>query len=162
MSTGQQRKVLREQRRRPRVDEIDLYGITHRGLRRRTNQDHFLIGSLGARLDVQQTSLPDVITTPAPEDRQAILAIVADGVGGTAGGEEASRLTVGAAARHVAQSTQALFTAGAPDDVALSRALEAAARRCHNELRGRAESHAETAGMATTLTLWLGVWPRAY
>jgi protein phosphatase len=154
---------VRQQPRRPRADEIDVYGVTHRGLRRPTNQDHFLIGSLGERLDVHQTSLPATPTAPLPDDRNAFIAVVADGVGGTAGGEEASRLTVEGVALYIAQSTQAYFTTGTADDVAFTRALEAAARRCHTEVRSRAGGGlAENGGMATTLTLWLGVWPRVY
>ena len=32
--------------RRPRDDEIDVFGLTHPGKVRRENQDHFLISSL--------------------------------------------------------------------------------------------------------------------
>ena len=34
--------------------------------------------------------------------------------------------------------------------------------RCHANVLRRAEDTGELRGMATTLTLWLGVWPRAY
>jgi serine/threonine protein phosphatase PrpC len=161
MSIRERKKIVRPARR-PRADEIDVYGITHRGLRRSTNQDHFLIGSLGKQLDVHQTSLAGVSIAPVPEDRHAFFAVVADGVGGTAGGEEASRLAVEGVSLYIAQSTQPIFTAGATDDGALSRALEAAARRCHSEVRDRAGGRSDHTGMATTLTLSLGVWPRVY
>lgn len=162
MSIREQRKAARQLLRRPRADEIDVYGVTHRGRHRPTNEDHFLIGSLGERLDVHQTSLPGVATAPVPDDRNAFLAVVADGVGGTAGGEEASRLTVEGVALYITQSTQAYFATGGSDDAALRRALEAAARRCHAEIRSRAGGHLQHDRMATTLTLWLGVWPRVY
>jgi serine/threonine protein phosphatase PrpC len=162
MGTRERRKSVRQPPRRPRTDEIDVYGVTHRGLRRRTNQEHFLIGWLGEQLDVHQTSLPGISRAPLPTDRNAFIAVVADGVSGTAGGEEASRLTVEGVALYIAQSTQAYFTTGAADDAALSSALEAAARRCHTEMRNRGGGHSENGGMATTLTLCLGVWPRVY
>ena len=162
MSIRDQPTMIRQPPPRPRAEELDVYGVTHRGLHRSNNEDHFLIGSLGERLDVHQTSLPDMTAVPVPEDRHAFLAVVADGVGGTTSGEEASRLTVEAVSLYVAQSTQAYFTAGAADDVALARALEAAARRCHHQLRSRAGRRPGERGMATTLTLWLGVWPRVY
>ena len=34
--------------------------------------------------------------------------------------------------------------------------------QCHDDLLALADAQPELAGMATTLTLWLGVWPRAY
>ena len=41
-------------------------------------------------------------------------------------------------------------------------ALKDGARRCHAELLRQGEEDLAYAGMATTLTLYLGVWPRAY
>ncbi|MDB6035933.1 MAG: hypothetical protein JWM16_6271 [Verrucomicrobiales bacterium] len=38
--------------RKPRDDEIDSYGLTHPGLVRPSNQDHFLIGQLRQRFHV--------------------------------------------------------------------------------------------------------------
>ena len=45
--------------RKPRDDEIDVYGLTHPGKVRKENQDHFLICSLTKHVDVHLTSLPD-------------------------------------------------------------------------------------------------------
>ena len=39
--------------------------------------------------------------------------------------------------------------------------LRQAALQCHEELLGRGESDPEYRGMATTLTLYLGVFPRS-
>ena len=50
----------------------------------------------------------------------------------------------------------------AADDQEFSEALEAAAGQCHAELLQRGQENSEFRGMATTLTLYLGVWPRAY
>jgi serine/threonine protein phosphatase PrpC len=154
---------------KPRADEIDVYGLTHRGLQRDNNQDHFLIGTFGAALDVHRTSLPDVPTVPLPVERNAFLAMVADGVGGSTNGAEASRLAVAAAGLYVTESTRCYFEQDTGDDVAFTRALEEAALRCHQEIVRRAaeasaagDTHAARRTMATTLTLWLGVWPRAY
>ena len=45
--------------RKPRDDEIDVYGLTHPGKVRKDNQDHFLICSLRPGVFVHHTSLPD-------------------------------------------------------------------------------------------------------
>ena len=76
--------------RKPNDDEIDVHGLTHRGLVRPSNQDHFLIGSLRQRLNVHQSSLPDLGELRVMDDRLAFLMMVADGVGGGKKGEAAS------------------------------------------------------------------------
>jgi len=42
---------------RPTVAEVDVFGLTHPGLVRRTNADHFLVASLHRTLRVHATSL---------------------------------------------------------------------------------------------------------
>jgi serine/threonine protein phosphatase PrpC len=154
--------------RKPRNDEVDVFGITHQGLVRSSNQDHFLIATLGRELTVLQTSLepppaqrtvlPDMPTT----ERAAFLAVVADGVGGSAQGEEASRFAVAEVTAYIARSLHCFYTVDASDDATFRQALEDAARQSHEEILRRASDDATRAGMATTLTLWLGVWPHGY
>jgi protein phosphatase len=147
---------------KPRADEIDVFGVTHMGARRPANQDHFLICSLRKKMDVILTSLPGIDELPADTERLAFLAMVADGVGGTARGEEASRHAVRAVTQYLTHSMHCYYTADSADDDTFTQALQEAALRCHGELM--AQTGADPAGrdMATTLTLWLGVWPRAY
>src|SRR5262249_60548332 len=47
-------------------------------------------------------------------------------------------------------------------ELAFLRTLEEGALQCHMDLTRRAQDDPELEGMATTLTLWIGVWPRAY
>jgi hypothetical protein len=44
--------------RKPRDDEVDVYGVTHAGNVRKVNQDHFLICQLEKRVRIYQTSRP--------------------------------------------------------------------------------------------------------
>jgi PPM family protein phosphatase len=155
--------------RRPLAEEIDVYGLTHPGLLRTRNEDHFLIGSLNNVLRVHQTSLPDLATTPLGPAAHGFLAVVADGVGSSADGAEASRTAVAAVGLYVAESTRCYFASDVRDDAAFAGALEAAALRCHDELVRRAADAAVADDrdrtrhpLATTLTLCLGVWPRTY
>ena len=68
--------------RRPRDEELDSFGLTHRGKVRPDNQDHFLIGQLRGRLAVKASSLPSINHLPLEEDRIGSFMMVADGVGG--------------------------------------------------------------------------------
>jgi serine/threonine protein phosphatase PrpC len=154
--------------RKPRNDELDVFGVTHAGLVRPVNQDHFLTASLGRDLTVLQTSLGDrlpqlaVIPGLPAQERAAFLALVADGVGGSAQGEEASRLAVEEVTSYIARSLHAFHTADPADDAAFRKALEDAAQQTHEEILRRAHDDTARAGMATTLTLWIGMWPRAW
>ena len=147
--------------RKPRDDEIDLFGLTHPGLVRPSNQDHFLIASLRQRLKVQQSSLPDLNELPVAEDRLASLIMVADGVGGGKKGEAASQLAVEELTQYITRSVRCYYSADTGDSD-FTQALETGAIECHRAVLARGAEDPETVGMATTLTLWIGVWPWCY
>jgi serine/threonine protein phosphatase PrpC len=148
--------------RRPRDDEIDVYGLTHPGKVRSENQDHFLICALKKQMVVRMTSLPDADHLMAEPERLASLAMVADGVGGGTKGAEASRMALEAVAKYASSSMRCYYDAGSAHDRELSETLQEGALQCHTELVRHGEENPEYRGMATTLTLYLGVWPRAY
>jgi serine/threonine protein phosphatase PrpC len=145
--------------RKPRDDELDVYGLTHRGKVRVENQDHFLIGSLRKRLNIRQSSLA-LDRIPLAEERVASFMMVADGVGGGLKGEQASRMALEAATRYIAEGARCYYYVD--DEVDLAKVLEDGARKCHEAIQKQAESDESASGMATTLTLLIGVWPWAY
>ena len=147
--------------RKPRDDEIDVFGLTHQGFVREVNQDNFLIAGMRKQMQVHLTSLPDPDTIGGNE-RVALFGMVADGVGGGPRGEVASRFAAEAITRYVAQSVRCYYAADLTDEIAFLRSLEEGALQCHMDLTRRAQDDPELEGMATTLTLWIGVWPRAY
>jgi protein phosphatase len=147
--------------RKPREDEIDAYGVTHPGKVRKDNQDHFLLCSLRKQLVVRLTSIPEGDELLSDSERLASLAMVADGVGGAARGETASRVALQAVTRYVNRTVHCYYAAS-NDERELCDSLATGARACHTELLRHAEEHPDTSGMATTLTLYLGVWPRGY
>ena len=146
--------------RRPLDSELDVFGLTHKGKVRANNEDHFLVCSLKRRVEVYYTSLPDP-TVLAQSERLAFMALVADGVGGSRAGEEASRIALEHVTRYVTQSLDCYYTSDA-DDSNFVKELEEVALRVHSELAVEAATDPELKGMATTLTLWIGVWPTAY
>jgi serine/threonine protein phosphatase PrpC len=147
--------------RKPRDDEIDAFGLTHLGLVRDVNQDNFLIAGMRKQMQIVLTSLPDPDKLTGNE-RLALFAMVADGVGGGPKGEVASRFAAEAITEYVAESVKCYYAADLTDELAFLRALEEGALHCHVDLTRRALDDPELDGMATTLTLWIGVWPRAY
>jgi len=148
--------------RKPRDDEVDMFGVTHPGKVRKENQDHFRVCSLRKQVQVHYTSLPTGNALALPGDRMAFLAMVADGVGGGTKGETASRLALETVTRYVADCMRAYHQLDTTDDAAFHDALQEAAWRSHASVVAEAEANPERRGMATTLTLWLAVWPRAY
>ena len=145
----------------PQDADIDVHGLTHPGKIRKENHDHFLIAALHKQMVVQRTSLPDASQLPIGPERVASLAMVADGVGSGAG-EEASRAALQAVAQYVGHSTNAFYAADADQPEAFARLLSDAAMRCHTNLLERAQHENKPGRFATTLTLWLGLWPQAY
>ncbi len=148
--------------RKPLHRQIDAYGLTHAGKVRETNQDHFMISSLQKRMEVHRTSIPNVEQLPLQGERLAYLGMVADGVGSGVGGGEASRLAVEVAAQYVAHSMQCYYSADAEDHDQFLIALQEAATKCHASVMSQAAEEDHAGSMATTLTLWIGIWPRAY
>lgn len=148
--------------RKPRDDELDVYGLTHPGKLRTNNQDNFLICSLRREIIVHSTSLGNTGHLSAGGERLAYLAMVADGVGGGPMGEEASRVAVETITDYVAHCTRCYYASDTADSAAFTQALAEAAMQSHIAVTERAAGDPSARGMATTLTMWIGVWPYAY
>ena len=148
--------------RKPRNEEIDVFGLTHPGKIRKVNQDHFLLSSLEKNMQVHLTSLSDIETLSRANERLAYLAMVADGVGSGLKGGEASRRAIEVLARYVGTSLECYYTADATKQQEFVNALQEAAMQSHAHVIEEAEADPERRGMATTLTVFIGVWPRAY
>lgn len=145
---------------RPREEEIDVFGMTHVGKSRKTNQDHFLICSLQKTVEVHATSLPETDMLPRRSERLAFLGVVADGVGGTFGGEDASRLAVAEMTGYVSSSLNCYYAYDAHQEAAFVGALQEGVLQAHQRVRAEAEGRGQSG--ATTLTIVLAIWPRIY
>jgi protein phosphatase len=146
---------------RPSDADIDIYGLTHPGKVRPNNEDHFLVCALQRRTEVFCTSLPNPASLGG-NGRIAMLGMVADGVGGAVAGEEASRMALEGVTRYVSQALRCYYSSDPDDDEEFIHTLEDAALQVHNEMAETTRTNPELRGMATTLTLWLGVWPNSY
>lgn len=135
--------------------------MTHPGRVRKNNQDHYLLASVYKRLQINATSLPDTQAFSVGEDRVAFIAMVADGVGGGVGGEEASATALQSALTYVNDS-MACYLGREDNESGFAEALQRAALSSHEAILARRAASGVTGTMATTLTLFLGVWPRYY
>ncbi len=147
---------------RPRDDELDLFGIAHVGKVRRENQDHFLVATVHPDLVIHETNLPGPQTLPIHGTRLATVMLVADGVGGSTGGREASRLAIQSIMRYVSSSLRCYHAAGSSQEEEFIDALRAAALEAHSTVRAEAANRQDARKMATTITLFIAVWPWAY
>src|SRR3954466_2126714 len=73
--------------------QADLAGQSHQGKVRPNNEDHFLIVRFSRSLRTLSTNLPDDHAPPDHEETGYGL-VVADGMGGMAAGEAASRIAI--------------------------------------------------------------------
>jgi protein phosphatase len=91
-----------------------------------------------------------------PRDEEALLLVVADGLGGEAAGEHASRIAADSMAHYVRLSSN-WESEKDPEGLMKSAAIQA-----HLDILADCSSHPGQAGMGTTLTAALVVWPFAY
>lgn len=146
---------------RPQFSDIDQWGLTHRGMVRSSNQDHFFMGALARGVTVDFTSLRHEGRVLHAE-RLASLAVVADGVGGSGGGEVAARVAVRDLVSSVSRFFHDAERVESEDPEVFSRLLQDAALACHDSLLKKAEDEGGERHFSTTLTLFLGLWPHAY
>jgi protein phosphatase len=72
---------------------LDVTGLSHRGLVRPNNEDQFLVTRLTRSMETMVSSLGSA-DVPARADEVNYVMLVADGMGGHAGGEVASRMAI--------------------------------------------------------------------
>ncbi|HTC23505.1 MAG TPA: protein phosphatase 2C domain-containing protein [Gemmatimonadales bacterium] len=141
---------------RPLASDIDVYGLTHTGKVRTNNQDQFLIASLHKTMQVHASSVPLDQLGELTSESRGYLFIVADGVGGGPGGERASGTALQAIAEY-ATHTMRFYYHHDPDlETRFIEELQSAILESHEVIRAR------DAGAATTLTMVVVRWPRAY
>jgi len=147
---------------KPRDEDLDFHGCTHKGLVRKQNEDNFLLCSLHKTMKVIATSLPNPELLELPSQRLATFSMVADGVGGHKGGETASRAALEAVASYVSNMMECFYRADTRQEDVFLEALRDAAMQSHAAVKQRGEQSGGLAGMSTTLTLAIGIWPMFY
>jgi protein phosphatase len=138
---------------------VDAAGLTDVGRKRKANEDHFVIVSLQKSAQVRQTSLEDPRVFDRLRGPEALLFVVADGVGGRPGGAIASQTAVTSLVEYISQAAGCFHNLDADRENEFLEQLEAGVREAHHRI---VAEHGGREGPATTLTMATLVWPRAY
>src|SRR3954447_9379598 len=88
------------------LTQMDCFGLTNPGLKRPTNQDHYLIADLNKSMRIHDTSLTLDNETRVYGGSQGKLLVVADGMGGEAEGERDCTIAVDQLTTYVLNSPQ--------------------------------------------------------
>jgi protein phosphatase len=131
---------------------VEFDGLTDCGRVRPVNEDHFHIVEFGRYLRTLVSSLPDGEAAEQFGDPGHAFA-VADGVGGRAGGEVASRLAISLLVNYVLQTPDWIL--GLDDDL-LGKVMDRFTQRfkaINKAVRTRSESVSEFRGMGSTLSV---------
>lgn len=142
--------------------KMECHGLSDKGKVRDSNEDQFLIADLNRSMRVHQTSLGIEDQTRLFGGSQGKALLVADGMGGHAGGERASRLAVNTVTTYLLNNMRWFFRLHEdPQDDFLDD-LKSALDQCQSRVSAEAERVPARAGMGTTVTMAYVVWPRLY
>jgi PPM family protein phosphatase len=130
---------------------VESFGLTDRGRKRPTNQDQFVTATLMRALWIEQSSLPAEAVRYA-DDRGHVF-IVADGMGGVVGGEQASALAVGAIEEFLLNALRWLLSLDGSEETSVLRDFKAALRSADACVYAAATNNPGLRGMGTTLTM---------
>jgi protein phosphatase len=132
--------------------EVDVAGLSHPGLVRTNNEDQYFVARFDRGMRTLATNLPEgSFTAPSAETVYAML--VADGMGGHAAGEVASRTAVSVLVDQVLRSPAWIMRL---DDQVVAEAMSRMEQRLEqvqDVLAQRARAEPGLSGMGTTLTL---------
>ena len=132
--------------------QIDIAAQSHQGLVRSANEDHYLVMRMERALETLLTSLPTHQVQPRAEE-VAFGLLVADGVGGAAAGEMASRLALSTLVGLILHTPDWILSDEAQEVERVIERLANHYRRIHEALCDQGLGDPKLAGMGTTMTV---------
>ncbi|HUF16558.1 MAG TPA: protein phosphatase 2C domain-containing protein [Thermoanaerobaculia bacterium] len=140
---------------------FEAHGVTHVGLKREKNADQFLVGEIQRVLRVRSTSLETERTRNVGKGPAGYLLVVADGVGSTLAGDQASAIAVETMITHITAAMQ-LTKRGVSLEQDLLNEFTKAIVQAHARLLEEGQTNPALKGWATTLTMAYTLGNRAY
>jgi protein phosphatase len=126
---------------------------------RATNEDHFAIMTIQKYVRLRATNLQDTTLLNGMGGPEVHIFVVADGIGGTAGGKVASGVAVRSVVEYLAEAVNCVQDFDFDREQTFLDILATAVWRGHERLK---KMFPNQRGAATTLTMVTLVWPRAY
>jgi protein phosphatase len=130
---------------------IDVAALSDKGKVRERNEDHFFVARAGRHIATLLTNIPSS-DVPKRFEETGYVMIVADGMGGHAGGEVASRMAIATLINIVLHMPDWILRL---DEESAQRVMERAAERyreVHEALQEKARLDPKLRGMGTTMT----------
>ena len=131
---------------------IDCGALTHQGMVRTNNEDHFLVARLAKSMHICQTSLSNTGEMRF-SDEDGHLMVVADGMGGAAAGERASAMAVESVEAFALNTLKWFLHFGKGDESELVAELRKGLEVADQAVVDEAEANSRFHGMGTTLTM---------
>ena len=130
---------------------IDVSALTHPGHVRSNNEDQFFVTKLTRSLETMLTSLPagDV---PERADEVNYVMVVADGMGGHAAGEVASRMAISGLVRLALDVPDWFFRVDPEHALEIEQRARHVVQQIGSELIERGRQDASLRGMGSTMT----------
>ncbi len=141
-------------------ERFDVAAVSDVGRARSENQDHFLTADLRRQLVVRQSDVLENSNRELYGCQEGKLLVVADGMGGHHGGEQASRTAVEASAKYVLDMMH-WFLKLTPSD---EHEFEDELSNCLTQIQNKIwqQSGPSDRRMGTTVTMAYLLWPRMF
>ena len=131
---------------------VDFGGLSHRGRVRPNNEDHFFVGRLDRTLQPLLTNVaPEVM--PAEPSQTVYGMLVADGMGGHAAGEVASRIAITTLLDLVLETPDIIMRLDPHFTEEALKRIDGRFQRIREVLVEQVRRNPELEGMGTTMTL---------
>jgi protein phosphatase len=130
---------------------VDVSAQTHPGLVRPNNEDQFFVSQLTRSLETILTSLPEGTVPERAEEVNFVMA-VADGMGGHAAGEVASRMAIGALVSLALDIPDWFFRIDPEHAPEIERRTRRAVKQVAEAVVARSRQDEALHGMGSTLT----------
>ncbi len=138
--------------------EMDLAALSHPGKVRRNNEDHFIVARFDRSMRTLLTNLPEG-EVPQRYAETVYGMLVADGVGGAAAGEIASRTAVQALVDLVIETPDWIMRLDEPLANEVLQRMERRFQQVREVLVEKAKADPALRGMATTMTVACSLGP---
>jgi protein phosphatase len=132
--------------------QVDLAVLSHQGKVRPNNEDHFLVVRFHRVLQTLLTNLPEGLL-PLQAEEVGYGMVVADGMGGMAAGEVASRSAIRTLINLALTTPDWVMMQGGPDIERVMQRMAERYRRVDAALCEEAQMDSCLSGMGTTMTL---------